>query len=55
MKGYNEFRRKHENETYEHFTPTQQALLQTVIRNTMHTFKSHGLSKVCDITGYLRK
>ena len=54
-KGYNEFRRKHENETYEHFTPTQQALLQTVIRNTMHTLKSHGLSKVCDINEYLRK
>ena len=54
-KGYNEFRRKHENETFEHITPTQQALLQTVIHNTIHTLKSHGLSKVCDITEYLRK
>ena len=54
-KGYNEFRRKHENETFEHFTPTQKALLQTVVHNTIHTLKSHGLSKVCDITEYLRK
>ena len=54
-KEYNEFRRKHENETFEHFTPTQQALLQIVIHNTIHTLKSHGLSKVCDITEYLRK
>ena len=54
-KDYSEFKRQHKNVMFEHFTPTQKAIIQTVIRNTTYILKSHGLSEICDITEYLMK
>ena len=51
---YNDFHRKSYNATtFDHFTKQQIQFVETVIHNTAHILKSHGLLDTCDITTYL--
>jgi len=51
---YSEFKRSHKNSSFEHFTPKQEAFVQTIVHDTMHVLQSHGLTQVCDLSDYLR-
>ena len=48
-----EFHRAHSKTEFEHFTPEQKAFVMTVVRNTLRSLDSRGLTHVCDIRDYL--
>ena len=52
-KKYIEFHRAHSKTEFEHFTPEQKAFVTTMLRNTLRSLDSHGLTHVCDIRDYL--